>query len=67
MALINQDVRYAEKGDDDNPSAIYSQYKPTRLISSPFPPQQSFGELFWWYIDTSNGNLYIKKPRGRLS
>jgi hypothetical protein len=64
LALINQDVRFAERGDDNNPSAIYSQYKPTRLISSPFPPQQSFGELWHWYIDTSNGNLYVKKQVG---
>lgn len=60
MSLINQDVRYAERGDSNNPDAIYEMFKPPRFIADIGIPDPSIGQDCWHYIDTTTSIEYVK-------
>ena len=62
MSSVNQDVRFAITGDPlNNPKAIYEDYKPIRFLFANRIPVDTEGENQWAFIDTDNGNFYIKK------
>lgn len=63
MALINQDIRYADFGDPvDNPLALYEFVKPSRVVFMDRPPTDANdGENEWSWIDTTSGVWYVKK------
>ena len=61
MSLINQDVRFAERGDSNNPTAIYQQYKPVRFLSGSGVPSPALGEDCHHYIDEASSIEYVKR------
>lgn len=61
MSLINQDVRFADRGDANNPTAIYSQYKPVRFLSGSGVPSPALGEDCHHYIDDASSIEYVKR------
>lgn len=60
---INQDVRFAEYGNDNNPTALLADVKPTRIIINELggeEPPENTGEDLWWLIDSDTGKFWYK-------
>ncbi len=60
---INQDVRFAEYGSPDNPTALLPDVKPTRIIVNALggdPPLENTGQDLWWLIDSDTGKFWYK-------
>ena len=58
--IINQDIRYSDRGGPNNPQSLFSFVKPSRIIITDGLPQQEDGELLWYAIDQTTGILYQK-------
>ena len=65
MSLINQNIRYGSTNTNlDNPESLFEFIKPSRIIHDTGTPLPSVGELSWYYIDSTTGDLFYKQSDG---
>jgi hypothetical protein len=58
---INQDVRYSgDLGPKSNPTNIYEEVKPSRIIITTGEPTADDGGKTWYAIDNTNSDLYYR-------
>ncbi len=60
---VNQDIRFSNRGDDNNPESLFDFVKPTRIVVNAIggaQPLSNTAENLWWLIDSDTGNFWYK-------
>lgn len=59
---LNQSIRYAEPnvGNINNPESLFPFVSPSRILVGTINPQPSDGQFFYYWINSTTGDLFFK-------